>query len=271
MQWLSDVRSNFRLRWLAALLSVCGLYTTPVFAVAGTTQISAEICRAPLGSTIQITSPKSDSTVDTATIAMKGTVSDATQITVTIDGNYSETIPLGASDTSFNFNLNLTKGTHTIKLVANDVCQIQNSSDSVIVTFSGASGNGVDTPTSAGGVLVGVSEVTPPAGGDDPYKQIKQSPVIGPVLDSMERLYSFSGLDTTIEQGGVVASAVRVGAFAVGVTTLTFTSVVLQNYAMGLVSQFDKYIPSNPFLQHQYHLWILRTIGGIMVLGAIFV
>jgi hypothetical protein len=65
---------------------------------------------------------------------------------------------LNVTDTSFTTTLELTPGTHTITLVANDVCQNRSGSDTIVITYEkkAAPAPGVSVPTDIGGGQGGV-------------------------------------------------------------------------------------------------------------------
>ena len=131
-------------------------------ASANSTQINANICGGiNQGSTISITNPASDSTIDSPTLVIEGTVASASQIVSTVNGQYSQTLALSSNQSTFELTETLSPGTATIELVAYDVCSVQNDSDSIVVTYSPNTdpGDGGDTPThgdtSVGGGVVG--------------------------------------------------------------------------------------------------------------------
>lgn len=148
MRLLVVVRSLF-----AVLVVTSFLSSTPAYAAVKGTNLTVSICGSSAGSGLTITTPVSDSVVNQATITLSGTVLNATQIEVRVDGQYSSTIPLNASDVSYTMQLTLTVGTHTILLTANDVCGISNASSQTVVTYQpGATQTtGSATPTNSGG------------------------------------------------------------------------------------------------------------------------
>lgn len=242
--------------------------TSSVGAVSGDTEIRAVVCGGG-GSSVSVSSPQDDSTVNDSTIDVQGSVSHATQITISIDGQYSQTIPLGNNQTSFQASVSIAEGTHTILFVANDVCQVSNGSTSIVLTYEPTTdpSNGGETPTDVdnGGVAVGTGDE---AVATDPslYQKLKDTVVVGSLLDLLEKGFDYVGLDTTAEQGGTIVTAFRVSLFGAGVGMLAFTSLFLERAAMGWIGVFDKYIPENPLKIRGYRLWILRGIGTLSVL-----
>ncbi len=117
---------------IGLLGSVLG-FSTIVHASGST--ITAVVCGSTTGSTISIASPSSDSTVNKASFLVSGSVSGATQIEVRIDDAYNSTIPVAPAQTEFLFTVTLTMGTHTIKVIANDVCAVRDDAASLVVTY----------------------------------------------------------------------------------------------------------------------------------------
>lgn len=243
------------------------------FAVSGDTELQAVVCGSQ-GSDISISSPQTDSVVNNPTVDIEGSVSHATQIEISVDGQYSQTQPVASDQTSFQASVNITTGTHTIHLVANDVCQVRNGSSSVVITFDPNSnpGTGNETPTTvdSGGVIVGPNDATIPEDKASTYQKLRNAVVIGPILQQLENAFHVTGLDSTVAQGGVATSVIRVGLFTGGMTTMTFTTVVLRKYAMGAIVHIDKFLPVQPTLQHTYRLWVLRGVGFTMVFASLF-
>lgn len=114
------------------------------------------ICRE--GATLSVAQPVSDSVVVDATLPVTGTVAQANQIEITIDGQFDGVIPLSAAATTFSTTVQLTPGTHTVRLTALDACQIANAVGIVVVTYQAP-------PTTATGSVGGETDTTVPAGG----------------------------------------------------------------------------------------------------------
>jgi|GEM_PF-4798554 len=114
------------------LISTLG-FTTLAHAY-GTT-ITTVVCGPLTGSMVSITSPASDSTVNQASFLVSGMVSGATQIEVRIDDVYNSTIPVSVGQTQYLVTVTLTTGTHTIKVIANDICAVKNDEASLVVTY----------------------------------------------------------------------------------------------------------------------------------------
>src|SRR3990167_2389805 len=80
------------------------------------TIVAATVCLP--ASTVMIVEPASDSIVTEAAVQLSGSVSQANQIEVYVDDIFDHTIPLGIAQTSFTGVVQMTQGTHTLKLVA---------------------------------------------------------------------------------------------------------------------------------------------------------
>lgn len=115
------------------------------------TTIGAIVCNSSGGSTVTVASPASDSTVNQPTFLVSGSVTSTTQIEVRIDDVYNSTISIGLSQTQFLFSVTLTQGTHTISLLANDVCAVHDGTANLVVTYDPsivpAPGSDVSTDT----------------------------------------------------------------------------------------------------------------------------
>lgn len=128
-------------------------------AVGAESVVQAIVCRE--GASLAISQPMSDSVVTTPGVALEGDVAQATQIEVTIDGQFNGVVPLNAAATTFTATVQLSPGTHTIQLTAVDACQIENATDSVVVTYqapditSPSVGSQTATDVPAGGVVIG--------------------------------------------------------------------------------------------------------------------
>ncbi len=263
---------NYARAYGAALFISLGIIFSPV-ASATTTQVNAAIC-GDVGSTITITSPLSDSTVDVPSLVIEGTVANATQITSTVNGQYSQTLALSISQTTFELTETLAAGTNTIELVANDVCQVQNGSDNVIVTYEPDTdpGSGGETPTEidGGGVVIGGQ---PQLGLEDQplYEKIRTLAVVGPLFQLVEASLRAIGLDATIERSGILATALRVGLLFGGLMMVLFASVILQNFNLKIITAMHAVLPRGMRGKWLYRLWTVRLFGLLFVLTALMI
>ncbi len=144
------------MRLLAAtvsFLAICAV-STAMASVAHATNstIITVVCTGSTGSSVTITHPTNDSTINTPVFTMTGSVSAATQLEVRIDGVYSSTIPIGAFQNQFSVPLTLTPGTHTLTVIANDICAVHNAEATAVVTYqpSLVPSSGANTVTNTG-------------------------------------------------------------------------------------------------------------------------
>ncbi len=149
------------MRWLAASAKTCAavaalsaLLTVPALATSST--IATIVCPTGQSSTVSVTSPVSDSTINQPQVQLKGVATRGTQIEVRLDDVYSSTIPLGILQQSFSVPLTLTAGTHDIKLTINDVCGVQDGVTHIVLTYQPqavpSNGQSVTTSTIASAI-----------------------------------------------------------------------------------------------------------------------
>jgi len=245
-------------------------------ASATSTQINANICGGiNQGSTISITSPASDSSVDSPTLLIEGTVSSASQIVSTVNGQYSQTVALSINQSTFQLTETLTPGTTTIELVAYDTCAVQNDSDSIVVTYSPNTdpGDGGDTPTdvdtTGGGVVVSDKPTKLPE--QSMLDRLRTVAVAGPIISLIEASMRAIGLDSTVEKGGIIVGAFRVGLFFAGLMMTLFASVMLQNFAMRWVTGLHALFPRAWRGKQFYRLWTVRIVGAALLLLALWI
>lgn len=141
---------------------------------ASNTTITTVVCNPSAGSVISIASPISDSTVNKSSFLVSGSVVGATQIEVRIDDVYNSTISVAPAQGQYLFTATLSTGTHTIKVIANDICAVKNGEASLVITYQPsvvpASGSEVSTRTNPtltsdgsayiGNISAGVAEPT---------------------------------------------------------------------------------------------------------------
>ena len=136
MRGLAVARArNKRLRYLFVSLaaSFLGVAYVQVSPVAAQSVIGATVCAA--SSTITIDAPESDSVVTSPIVQLSGNVTQASQIEVEIDNEFNDSIQLNIGQTSYTGSVQLSAGTHTIKVTAVSVCPSANGTASVIVTY----------------------------------------------------------------------------------------------------------------------------------------
>lgn len=256
---------------LALMGGISMLVQQPASAVSADTQIGVAVCGQDMtGSTIAINEPRDDSVINTSTVVLRGDIANTSQIEIRIDGNYSSTVAVGAEQRTFEVETALTSGTHTIELTAIDVCQVQESKDSVVVTYQpvDAPSSGDSVPTDVGGVFVGPEatsgELTPASTSEG----ISNIPVIGAIAVGFERLFQEIGLDATLN--GTTAS---VNTARVALTITALSTVVLASVIAPLVVQAAPFIPTGQPAAARLRTfrqvrWGLRGFGAVALLIA---
>lgn len=192
--------------------------------------VQAIVCRE--GATLSIVQPISDSVVINTSLPINGMVTQATQIEVTIDGQFNSVVPLNAAATNFATTVQLSAGTHTIRLTAIDACQIANASDQVVVTYeapptSGGSVGGetaTDVPAGGGVVIGDVADLPAvPSVASSPFERLVQ-----PLVDLGRQLDLVNSPSATAAQQASVPQLVRFGFVAVGLGSIIFTAQIVQ-------------------------------------------
>ncbi len=258
---------------IAALLSVAwsGLHYTPAYAQASSTVVVA-ICGA--GATISVTEPASDSVVTEPAIVFKGSVTQATQIEVEVDGAFDSVVSLGATQQTYEAPVQLSVGTHTVKLTAVDSCDGVNASTSSVITFtpppgtssSGASTNtGVNTGSSAGtgGVTIHSGE------GADVRTAEPHNVVLQPLFDAFDGLskwLNIAPVDSSYETTGAKLSLLRAIIIAVGAGLLIMGAPTSFVSRVALLFWFDRFGKK----RRRVVKYGIRIIGAVLLLGGLF-
>ncbi len=112
-------------------------------------QIKVYVCPTAVQSNITITRPASDSVVSQPKVKVAGSVESISQIDFYIDDAYNNTLAVGGGDQTYESELSLAPGTHTIKLVAWDSCSQVAHEASIVITYQPevvpGPGTGTDT------------------------------------------------------------------------------------------------------------------------------
>lgn len=199
-------------------------------AYAANTKINATICSGnSSNASLSITSPASDSVVSTTPTDIAGTIGDITQIDITVDGQYNSTIPISAGQTTFLASLQLAEGTHTIHFVGNDVCQFQDPTATLVLTYHPV------VPTNPTPAVTTTTTSTPsndaaPSGDnvETSASSIANIPIIGslaPVVNGIAKALDF---DVTARQGGVVSAMLRFSFFVAGTGMAFFGAMMVR-------------------------------------------
>ena len=255
---------------VAVLLLSFGSVSVNALTNDGSTTIDAILCTP--ASAIAITSPASDSIVTNPSVPLEGTVTQSNQIEVYIDAVFDHIIPTTPGQTSFSDSVQLTEGTHTVKVVAINACAGVNGESQAVVTYqkpqTGEPGDGdssgTDTPTEAG---VYIGERVPSsesAGGDDKSDLLPPLAVMTPLLEWL----NIKTADIGETQGLSVWRAVMMTA-GMYLVTVGMATVVVQSVAS--LPALQAVLPSAPATTRGR--WVSRgfRVGGLLlVLAALF-
>lgn len=175
--------------WLQLLLAVGASYLVvlcvlamPVAAQAGS-MVGATVCTST--STITLDAPISDSIVTTPTVALSGSVTQASQVEVRIDGAFDNTIQLNMGQTTYSGSAQLSPGTHTIEVTAISICPGSSGTASSVVTYEvppQTPSTGGSTPTNVGGGASGGVTVDSTTGVNKPGAQEQQSGLLQQII-----------------------------------------------------------------------------------------
>jgi hypothetical protein len=246
-------------------------------AVAVDSQIGVSVCGANVPpADIDITQPLSDSVVGQSPVTFRGTVANATQIEIDINGQYSGTFALAANSMTFEKDVTLMVGTNTVTMTANAICGGQNASDSAVVTFQPATepSGGGSTPTELdGSVTLDGSPVEAEVIQDEDIAQvIEQLPIIGAAVSVVSDFAAATGLEATIAGNNTTVVA---GTARVALTVAALSSIVMASSVAPLAAQA---IPglSEAFNVHSHRSmlylgWIVRGVGLVALALAYFV
>ncbi|HEX7484388.1 MAG TPA: hypothetical protein VF281_04545 [Candidatus Saccharimonadales bacterium] len=194
---------------LQLCLLVLAAVVVPTTAASAESNLAAIICDSSQPAVLTVVQPESDSVVTNAQIEVSGTVAQASQLELYVDDAYSGVVPLSYNDTSFSTTVSVSLGTHTIKVVAVDVCQVGNATASVVVTYQNApsASTGSKVPTNVDGTTVTGQEVS---SNRNPLEQFIILPLFG-VAQSLD-LIAYDSTDGHINNANVIRFVVIVAA-----------------------------------------------------------
>lgn len=271
MLWRIESTRN-SLKRLAVLAVLAGLFAVLVptgSAIAVNSGIGAEVCGDNVPpAEISISQPVSDSIVNQAITTFRGSIANATQVEISVDGSYSQTISIGASDSTFETSLTLSEGTHTVSMVANGICGTQNAQDSVVVTYqpntepSGGGTTPTDVPESGVSVDLAISK-------DDAPNQIQELPIVGSAVNIVSDFVDSIGLVNTIGTTTVAAGITRVGITVAALTTVVMAST-LAPIAASAIPGISKAFSVTSHRSMSYLGWIIRGVGVLAMAFAYF-
>ena len=190
-------------------LLVLAAVVLPTHAVSAESNLAAIICDPNQSAVLTVVHPQSDSVVNTSQIELSGTVAQASQLELYVDDAFSGVEPLSYNDTTFSTTVSIALGTHTIKVVAVDVCQVGNATDSVVVTYENATSasTGSQVSTDVGGRTVSGQDVAP---NGNLLERFITTPLLN-VAQSLD-LIAYDSADGHINNANVIRFLVIVGA-----------------------------------------------------------
>ena len=228
MRFAAAVRHG--LRSLVIGGGLCLSLSVPVGAV---TRVSALVCGSDSQAGLVLAQPKSDSVVADSRLTLSGTTRQASQVDTTLDGAYDQTVAVAAGQSAFSLTMTLTPGTHTITVIALDVCAQHNATSQLVVTYQpAAQETGAQPTATVGGVTIepqgAASPVTPPSA---PVSFLGQTvAMIGANLDIGQTVTS-----TPLQQ------VVRIGLVTVGLVFAVFGATIPLLGSMQLLIDSTKY------------------------------
>ncbi|RYF27845.1 MAG: hypothetical protein EOO17_05610 [Chloroflexi bacterium] len=232
------------------------------------TSVNATICAS--SSSVTVSQPVSDSVVTEPVVTLRGNVAQASQIEVMIDSVYDGVIPLGTDQTTFESQVQLSPGTHTITLKAIDYCQTTDSVATTVVTYtqppgSSSIGSQIETVTNDGqqqGVVInGQGDV-----GTESRQNLLLPAVILEPLQDILRWLNIASYDTQSSSHSQL-SLPRAIAIGIGAYVLVFgmaTSVVTAASTLPVLQAFP--------IKRRLKLTgrVFRVIGLIVILVGLF-
>lgn len=233
------------------------------------TAVGATVCQTE--SMVSLTQPVSDSTVTTATVPLAGSVMQANQIEVYVDDVFDSTIPLAMGQTTYTGAVQIAEGTHTIKVIAVNVCPGPNGSASSVVTYEPppetAPSTGNETPTETGGedgVVVSTAggEITGEGTGGQPFPEQLSIP-----FQRFLGWLNITTADTTEGQSLSLWRAVVIGGglylLVVGVATTAVQMIASIPAVTALLPAPTK------VSRVRWLSWGFRGLGLLLVLGGL--
>lgn len=212
-----------------AAMAVVVSIASPSFAAS--TQVNSTVCSGnSSNASLTIDSPLSDSVVSQLPLTVTGTIGSVTQVDISIDGQYNSTVPVSVNQATFTTTLQLVQGTHTITFEANDVCQFQNVTQTLIVTYQPtvSPNQGPVAPIIPTDTTSPTTQDTPASGSADAgANPLQNIPIVGalvPIANSIARALDF---DVSAKQGGLWAAMARFAFFTLGIGLAFFGAGVV--------------------------------------------
>ena len=262
--------NTFLLLSVGALLCALFVMVTGMKVSAQSTSVNAIICTA--GSSVAINEPASDSIVTEPLIVLKGSVNQASQIVIEIDGEYSGVEPLAAGQNQYEITVQLPRGTHTIKLTAVDTCGGTNAAASSVITYTPPP----SSPSDGGTTPTGVNDGTQPQDGVtisgesiEPVRSSSGSILPAPVTETFNDVLKWLNIapidhsdptESRMSLLGAITIAVGTYMATIGIATTVITQVAS-------LSWFDRYKKSN---RYSIASRGFRILGVLLIISGFF-
>ncbi len=235
-------------------------------AAAQSSTVAATIC-APT-SMVTLVHPVSDSVVTSTTVPIDGTVNQASQIEIRIDGVFDSVIPLAIGQTTFSGSVQIASGTHTIEATALNVCAGPNGTASAVVTYTPPP----QTPSTGTGTPTTVEGVSPVGSDGDAHQSTGGLSLLDQMIRPIREFAAWLNIDTGSQIENV--SSLSIGK----AITMTIGMYLL---VVGLAPTFLQWISSLPIFVHAFPAIsssgrmrrigrIARVIGILLILIALF-
>lgn len=268
---------NARAGWLGLGFGLMAAIVLGVSPSAGAvdSRFNVSVCGADIPpASIDIAEPRDDSVVGQPTQTFRGTVSNSSQIEISIDGTYVTTLAIGSGQTSFETDLTLSPGNHTIDMTATAICGGTDGTDSVVITYQVATqpSNGSGTPTELDGtVTLDGQPVVPEEEGEEIGETARRMPIVDNIVNMVSDFASVIGLRSTVTSNG--ASSVG-GVARVGLTVVALTSVVMAGTIAPVAAQalpgISEVFDASSHRSMLYFGWVIRGIGVLVMTLAYF-
>lgn len=256
---------------LIALFAVISLHRS-VQAQSAQTMVGATVCTP--ASSVTVTTPTNDTVVTVPTIAVAGTALQANQVDIYIDDVVDHVVPLAMGQTAFSTTLQLVPGTHTIKVVAIDICGGTDGEASHVVTYTPppvvpSDGDDVATELPSQEQPGGLSNQPIDTSERPGETEAGSLPLIGAIeFEKFLEWLNINTADSTEGQRLSLWRAIVMGAgvylvvigMALTVVKLMISLPILASLAPGVA----------PAKLRRWVSWGFRILGVLLILGALF-
>lgn len=244
----------------------------PAAAQQANTSVDAVVCSGnSSNAALTVASPQSDSVVNHAPITIQGTAENITQIDSYVNGVYSGTVAVSAQQTSYTLSQNLSEGTHTITLIGNDVCNYQDVTIDLVITYHPLApppllvDNGVPVdpqPATGTGAPSGAAVTDNTTSQASPSFRDRLHPILLRIARALD-------VDATARSGGALRAIVRVVSFTVGMTLVLFGGLFVKTVHVWRLRHADGFALRDPRLATRLRAWRIGAVVAGVVLTAV--